>query len=134
MSRCRHLSSLTEPPLGLMVRAARATEYAHGEYTYIEYTHIRWKIGGRMCLTSPLLLQGCRRLTVASVRGDGFAEGAGLDADEPNLTPRALASQDAQRRELLAALRAPIVSTDLSGRITNFNPAAISLLGGPARL
>ena len=87
-----------------------------------------------MCLTSPLLLQGCRRLTVFSVRGDGFAEGAGLDADEPNLTPRALASQDAQRRELLAALRTPIVSTDLSGRITNFNPAAISLLGGPARL
>jgi PAS domain S-box-containing protein len=48
--------------------------------------------------------------------------------------PRALASQEAQRRELLEALRTPIVVTSMSGRITGFNAAAVALFGSPARL
>src|SRR5262249_30627940 len=124
MSRCRDLSSLTEPPLGLMVRAARATEY----------THIRWKIGGRMCLTSPQLVQGCRRLTLACVQGDVSEEDAALDADEPNLTPGELASVEAKRRELFAALRTRIITTSLNGKVNGFNDAATARLGGPARL
>lgn len=50
------------------------------------------------------------------------------------LTPRALASHEAQRRELLEAIRTPIILTDLSGRITSFNAAAVALFGSPARL
>lgn len=50
------------------------------------------------------------------------------------LAPRALASQEAHRRELLEAIRTPIVTTSLSGRITGFNAAAIALFGSPARL
>jgi signal transduction histidine kinase len=50
------------------------------------------------------------------------------------VTPRALASQEAQRRELFAALRTPIITTALSGRVTGFNAAAIALFGSPARL
>jgi signal transduction histidine kinase len=49
-------------------------------------------------------------------------------------TPRALASQEAQRRELFAALRTPIITTAMSGRVTGFNAAAIALFGSPARL
>jgi signal transduction histidine kinase len=45
-----------------------------------------------------------------------------------------LASHEAQRRELFAALRTPIVTTAMSGRITGFNAAAIALFGSPARL
>ncbi len=56
------------------------------------------------------------------------------DADEPNLTPGELASQEAQRREVFAALRTPIITTSLSGAVTGFNQAATALLGGPARL
>jgi PAS domain S-box-containing protein len=50
------------------------------------------------------------------------------------LGPRALASQEAHRRELLEAIRTPIVTTSLSGRITGFNAAAVALFGSPARL
>jgi signal transduction histidine kinase len=50
------------------------------------------------------------------------------------IAPRELASQEAQRRELFAALRTPIVTTAMSGRVTGFNAAAISLFGSPARL
>ena len=63
------------------------------------------------------------------------------DPDEPGLyggtggvTPRALAFEEAQRRELFAALRIPIVTTSMSGRITGFNEAAVALFGSPARL
>src|SRR5437879_8434710 len=45
-----------------------------------------------------------------------------------------LASQEAHRRELLEAIRTPIVTTSLSGRITSFNAAAVALFGSPARL
>jgi signal transduction histidine kinase len=38
------------------------------------------------------------------------------------------------RRELFAALRTPIVTTEMTGRITSFNAAAIALFGSPARL
>jgi PAS domain S-box-containing protein len=51
-----------------------------------------------------------------------------------HLGPRALASREAHRRELLEAIRTPIVTTSLSGRVTGFNAAAIALLGSPARL
>jgi PAS domain S-box-containing protein len=55
--------------------------------------------------------------------------------DAPGMfTPTALASQEAQRRELFAALRTPIVTTSMSGRVTGFNAAAIALFGSPARL
>ncbi|GAC1320705.1 MAG: hypothetical protein NVSMB2_16820 [Chloroflexota bacterium] len=50
------------------------------------------------------------------------------------LAPHELASYDAQRRELLEAIRTPIITTDLAGRITNFNAAAVALFGSPARL
>ena len=50
------------------------------------------------------------------------------------LTPQALASQDASRRELLEAIRTPIVTTSMTGRITGFNAAAVALFGSPARL
>lgn len=50
------------------------------------------------------------------------------------IAPRDLASQDAQRRELFAALRTPIITTSLSGRVIEFNAAAVSLFGSPARL
>jgi PAS domain S-box-containing protein len=50
------------------------------------------------------------------------------------MAPKALASQDAQRRELLEAIRTPIVTTSLSGRIIGFNAAAVALFGSPARL
>jgi PAS domain S-box-containing protein len=50
------------------------------------------------------------------------------------LAPIALAFEEAHRRELLEAIRTPIVTTSLSGRITGFNAAAIALFGSPARL
>jgi PAS domain S-box-containing protein len=53
----------------------------------------------------------------------------------PNVfSARALASQEAQRRELFSALRTPIVTTAMSGRVTGFNAAAVALFGSPARL
>jgi PAS domain S-box-containing protein len=55
-------------------------------------------------------------------------------ANRGTLAPKALASQDAQRRELLEAIRTPIVTTSLSGRIIGFNAAAVALFGSPARL
>jgi signal transduction histidine kinase len=45
-----------------------------------------------------------------------------------------LASQEAQRRELFAALRTPIITTSMDGQVSGFNAAAISLFGSPARL
>jgi PAS domain S-box-containing protein len=48
--------------------------------------------------------------------------------------PRTLALREAQRRELLEAIRTPIISTSLAGRITGFNAAAVALFGSPARL
>ena len=50
------------------------------------------------------------------------------------LAPRALASQEALRRELFEALRVPVITTSMSGRITGFNRAAVALFGSPARL
>ena len=58
----------------------------------------------------------------------------GLNGATGNVTVRALAFDDAQRRELFAALRTPIVTTSMNGRITGFNEAAIALFGSPARL
>jgi signal transduction histidine kinase len=45
-----------------------------------------------------------------------------------------LAFREAQRRELLEAIRTPIITTSLGGRITGFNAAAVALFGSPARL
>jgi signal transduction histidine kinase len=50
------------------------------------------------------------------------------------LSPRGLAAEEAQRRELFAALRTPIITTSMTGEVTGFNAAAISLFGSPARL
>jgi signal transduction histidine kinase len=50
------------------------------------------------------------------------------------LAPIALAFEEAHRRELLEAIRTPIITTSLAGRITGFNAAAIALFGSPARL
>jgi signal transduction histidine kinase len=50
------------------------------------------------------------------------------------LEPQVLASEEARHRALLAAIRTPIVSTTLDGRITGFNAAAVALFGSPARL
>jgi PAS domain S-box-containing protein len=51
-----------------------------------------------------------------------------------SLAPEDLAVEEARHRALLAAIRTPIVSTTLDGRITGFNAAAVALLGSPARL
>jgi len=48
--------------------------------------------------------------------------------------PTVLGAQEAHRRELLEAIRTPIITTTLSGRITGFNAAAVALFGSPARL
>jgi PAS domain S-box-containing protein len=48
--------------------------------------------------------------------------------------PTLLGAQEAHRRELLEAIRTPIVTTTLRGRITGFNAAAVALFGSPARL
>jgi signal transduction histidine kinase len=66
-----------------------------------------------------------------AMRGPADAEMNGVPAV---LTPRALAMQDAQRRELFEALRIPVITTSMSGQVSNFNEAAISLFGSPARL
>ena len=63
---------------------------------------------------------------------DESAAALGLIAS--GCAPEALASQEAHRRELLEAIRTPIVTTSLSGRITGFNAAAVALFGSPARL
>ena len=42
------------------------------------------------------------------------------------LASRTLASQEAHRRELLEAIRTPIITTSLNGRITSFNAAAVA--------
>ena len=57
-----------------------------------------------------------------------------LDLVASGLASTALASQEAHRRELLEAIRTPIVTTSLAGRITGFNAAAVALFGSPARL
>ena len=48
--------------------------------------------------------------------------------------PTALAFQEAYRRELIEAMRMPIVTTSMAGRVTGFNAAAVALFGSPARL
>jgi PAS domain S-box-containing protein len=50
------------------------------------------------------------------------------------LESQALASEEAAHRSLFEALRMPIVTTTLDGRITSFNAAAVALFGSPARL
>jgi signal transduction histidine kinase len=50
------------------------------------------------------------------------------------LAPEALASVEARQRALLAAIRTPIITTSVDGRITGFNAAAVALFGSPARL
>jgi PAS domain S-box-containing protein len=70
----------------------------------------------------------------AAPDGDRGSCDSPLSGIEGQLGPRALASQEAYRRELLEAIRTPIVTTSLSGRITGFNAAAIALFGSPARL
>jgi signal transduction histidine kinase len=50
------------------------------------------------------------------------------------LEPAALALEEAAHRALFAALRVPIVTTALDGRIMSFNAAAVALFGSPARL
>src|SRR5579859_4528139 len=57
-----------------------------------------------------------------------------LGAVASGFAPTALASQEAHRRELLEAIRTPIVTTSLGGRITGFNAAAVAMFGSPARL
>jgi PAS domain S-box-containing protein len=67
-------------------------------------------------------------------RRPNVANEAPLIGASAALMPTELASQEAQRRELLEAIRTPIVTTSLSGRITGFNAAAVALFGSPARL
>jgi signal transduction histidine kinase len=72
---------------------------------------------------------------VANTDWDAFEVSRAADEAAPNaFSARALASRDALRRELFAALRTPIVTTSMSGRVTGFNAAAVALFGSPARL
>ncbi|MDQ3808983.1 MAG: ATP-binding protein [Chloroflexota bacterium] len=50
------------------------------------------------------------------------------------MAANSLASEDVRYRALLAAIRTPILSTSLDGRINGFNSAAVALFGSPARL
>ncbi|HET6317142.1 MAG TPA: ATP-binding protein [Chloroflexota bacterium] len=50
------------------------------------------------------------------------------------VTAEALAVEEARHRALLAAIRTPIVTTTIDGRISGFNGAAVALFGSPARL
>src|SRR5262249_3620456 len=71
----------------------------------------------------------------ASTREISAQARAELQTDTPRIsTARVVAVEEARRRELFAVLRAPVVTTSMSGRVTGFNAAAVSLLGGPARL
>jgi PAS domain S-box-containing protein len=63
-----------------------------------------------------------------------MADDASVTGVPGMLASRTLASHEAQRRELLEAIRTPIITTSLSGRITSFNAAAVALFGSPARL
>jgi PAS domain S-box-containing protein len=77
------------------------------------------------------LVAGSGRIT----RDANGAPGGGTPAATPGtLAPRTLAIREAQRRELLEAIRTPIVTTSLSGLISGFNAAAVALFGSPARL
>ena len=51
-----------------------------------------------------------------------------------SLAPEALAQEEARYRALVDAIRTPIVSTSIDGRIIGFNSAAVALFGSPARL
>ena len=67
--------------------------------------------------------------------GQSWVEDAALvDGFSGGLAAEALASEEARHRALLAAIRTPIVSTTMDGRITGFNGAAVALFGSPARL
>ena len=57
-----------------------------------------------------------------------------VEAALGTFTPTALAFQEAHRRELIEAMRMPIMTTSMSGRVTGFNAAAVALFGSPARL
>jgi PAS domain S-box-containing protein len=70
----------------------------------------------------------------AQLGGDPGLDEQAVAGAQSSMAPRALASQEAHRRELLEAIRTPIVTTTLRGRITGFNAAAIALFGSPARL
>jgi two-component system, OmpR family, sensor histidine kinase VicK len=61
-------------------------------------------------------------------------DAARVESTGSGLAPEALASEEARHRALLAAIRTPIVSTGLDGRVTGFNAAAVALFGSPARL
>ena len=63
-----------------------------------------------------------------------WVDAPSLASNSTVLAAEALAVQEARHRELLAAIRTPIVSTMLDGRITGFNGAAVALFGSPARL
>jgi signal transduction histidine kinase len=45
-----------------------------------------------------------------------------------------LASEEARQRALLAAIRTPIITTTMDGRVMGFNAAAVALFGSPARV
>jgi PAS domain S-box-containing protein len=77
------------------------------------------------------LVASSGRITPDAHRAAGPAKPA---ATPRTLGPRTLAFREAQRRELLEAIRTPIVTTSLSGLITGFNAAAVALFGSPARL
>ncbi len=71
----------------------------------------------------------------AAPEGHSWVEDATLIPSASTvLAAEALAVEEARHRALLAAIRTPIVSTTLDGRITGFNAAAVALFGSPARL
>ena len=77
------------------------------------------------------LVANSSRAIFETTRGPDEAAPTGIQG---MFSAEVLGSQEAQRRELFAALRTPIVTTSMSGRVTGFNTAAIALFGSPARL
>jgi signal transduction histidine kinase len=69
-----------------------------------------------------------------AVPGQSWVEESALLSNNALLAAEALADEEARHRALLAAIRTPIVSTTLDGRVTGFNGAAVALFGSPARL
>jgi signal transduction histidine kinase len=65
------------------------------------------------------------------------AAGAGRPMSDGPAMPQtavALAAEEARHRALFGAIRIPIVTASIEGRVTGFNAAAIALFGSPARL
>ena len=83
--------------------------------------------------------RGALRAVQPGNPGPEPAEPEGAEPIEPAAAASAakaqsLAEEEARHRALFAALRSPIITASLDGRVSGFNAAAVALFGSPARL